>query len=879
MKILDQQLHGYRNGHQLLSTTLKLPKADQELIDRLSDIAGPLRPNEQFEPYLTCYSLPSGSHYVLGRTWQDFDAPRAGCVRTRSLVIPMSDWMTGVDIGGLLAALSNRGSSGIAEPVKMYPGQSPLPHVAISQTVELIEALFLEDRKPIVVFDAVDSEAITIRLLAAFWPSFRRSFAASTFALSPRSLGTRTFDLVFAPKDAKSRFSDWPGRRIDARKLNAPRHRWSNEIADRVFGGDIPSLLREDSLGELTSEDGGTEAKLRISLLWNELHEKLQASPNAVLGLLDIANSRSVRNIEAIRRIEPELGLAARRAITTLPPSEAWRFLLALTDKLRDVRLRLSVAKSIRAAAIELANRAPFDAITNVKMLSTAHGQDLLLGAVGDGLAQGFNTERAVAVLELEPTNFVQLLLLSPSLAEASLTHYPIFSARLATALSNASPDTRSEAKRRLLRLLVDDWQVDAARVLIAELNRDELLVEAKLLDAANGLAAGSFHAPLVEQARMIGAVIQLRDVVAEFPGSRGSDALLLRLIGLVPNDLQWLLENSKFTDERRLDLLRRLLRTASEAQFKSMIVGQQRDSALDILMRNPADNIDIIDRLLDDEGIEPSTAIDTAVRLLPYVDDYRARQLASRALGILLPRKMGVGRKATLEKLLKTMGSSLNGSWAFRMGLQREVSGEIVAENLIAFNRSPPAIRQRFLMAIEDLALTIVARERVDYSESSVVEAASLIWDAAINDKQALLRSSTILLPFLLRLRQEPVSPLIAATFPSVYQALKDSKQGPDFFGLFLFVEWDKRKIVRRELVDAFLHSNWQATDVALAAARAGDPERILRLIAKNDDGARVITDIRRNLSLIPKPWRIQVAQALNALEGDSALLNESDY
>ncbi|TIP45708.1 MAG: hypothetical protein E5X69_14720, partial [Mesorhizobium sp.] len=66
--IVDQQLHGYRNGHELLSGTIRLPARDQDLVDRLSDIAGPIGPGEKFAPYLTCYPLPSGSHYIVARS-------------------------------------------------------------------------------------------------------------------------------------------------------------------------------------------------------------------------------------------------------------------------------------------------------------------------------------------------------------------------------------------------------------------------------------------------------------------------------------------------------------------------------------------------------------------------------------------------------------------------------------------------------------------------------------------------------------------------------------------------------------------------------------------------------------------------------------------
>lgn len=869
MTLLDQQLHGYRHGHQLLSTSAKLSKTDQDLIDRLSDVAGPLRSDERFEPYLTCYPLPTGSHYVLARTWQDLDAPRAGCVRTRSFIIPMSEWMTGIDVLGLVNTLSDGGPIAPAERVHASRSLSPLPRVEISQGIELVEALFLEDRKPIVVFDAPDPEGITLRLLTAFWPSFRRTFAASTFALSPRTLGGRSFDLVFAPRHARPRFSDWSGRRIDARKPAGDRHRWSREIVDRVFGGDKPSLLRDDALGELSSANGGTEAELRISLLWNELHDKLEKSPNAALGLLDIANSRSTRNLDAIKRLEPELARAAQRAATALPPSEAWRFLLALTDKLRDVRLQLSAARTIRSAAIELAIRAPTDAIANVAMLATSRGHELLIGAIGDGIARDFDAERATAIVALKPTNLLQLLLLSPILASASLTRYPALSMRLATALAEAPAEIRDDAKRLLLRLLVDDWHADAARVLIADLNRDELLVEAKLLDAANGLAAQNLHEPLVERARMIGALTELRNTVAVLLPSRDTDALLLRLIAPVQDDLQWLLETTTLADGRRLDLLRRLLRSASASAFKSLVASGQQASALQLLMQDPTGSFDIVARVLDEEGMDPSLAVDTIMRLLPFTNNERACQLASRALEIILPRNIGADRDDALGKVLDIMGPNFDASLAIRIGLNREVLGEVITANLSAFNRSQAAVRQRVMSAIEELARAIVTRGRVDYPECAVEDAANLLWDSTTLYQEASVRASATLMPFLLRSQREPVSPLIAAAFPAVYKELKKAEDTPDFFKLFIFVDWDRRKIARRELVDAFMQSNWHAADIALAAARADDSSRILRDIAKQKDGARIVADIWHDLPSIPYPWRDQIREALKDMRG----------
>ena len=81
---IHYQLHGYRGGHQLLGSSVRLDSVDQDVIDHLSDLAGPLRPREQFGGYISAYPLPSGQYYAMARTEQDREAPRAGCVLTNT---------------------------------------------------------------------------------------------------------------------------------------------------------------------------------------------------------------------------------------------------------------------------------------------------------------------------------------------------------------------------------------------------------------------------------------------------------------------------------------------------------------------------------------------------------------------------------------------------------------------------------------------------------------------------------------------------------------------------------------------------------------------------------------------------------------------------
>jgi hypothetical protein len=149
------------------------------------------------------------------------------------------------------------------------------------------------------------------------------------------------------------------------------------------------------------------------------------------------------------------------------------------------------------------------------------------------------------------------------------------------------------------------------------------------------------------------------------------------------------------------------------------------------------------------------------------------------------------------------------------------------------------------------------------------------LLWDSDPIDHRAFVRASTTVLPFAMRERRRPAGALIAATFPTVYRELQHEGL-PSFLPfVFLFLDWDRSKIARQELAEAFSRSDWCATDVALAAARAGDPERILKHVARRSNGPAALSAIDRDIGSIPMPWRQQVQRALQDLgSGDGSWL-----
>jgi hypothetical protein len=864
----DQQLHGYRQGHQLLSSTIRLPKADQDLIDRLSDVAGPLSPGERFAPYLTLYPLPSEKHYVVARTWQDFEAPRAGCVRTRSVLVPMSEWQEMQDVSAIVAVATEAGADQPAERRAPAAVAALLPPVDPLQGTEVIEAMFLEERAPIVVFDAEKPEPLAVRLTTALWPGFRRTFSMSTFARSPRTIGRRSFDLVFASKEARSRFADWKGRRIDGRKRGPARHPWSAPIVAQVLSAPVPSLKSLDALGEMSSDGVGSESALRVSLLWDDLRRKLPSSPTAALGMLDIANTRKVRKVDLIRGLEPALARAASMATTTMEAEDAWRYLGALIQKLEGLSPSMSVAKSIRTAAVDLASHHPAETVEVLSSLNVEPQRELLVSAAADGLARSLDHTVAELLSRIDGADLLDLLFASASLAEGTVGRLPVFSSALAAALRTANDGVREEARRRLLGLLVDDRHVEPARLLINDLDAEGLIKEAAHVNAVNGLSSSEIRSVLVERARALQADAALREAVSEMGASVGGDALVEATLRQIPADLNWLLETRALKPVRQALLIRSLLETAPPLQLRSMLTDQGTlgKTLASLNAANPSD-ADLLSRIASNVTMPPRRFAALVVDLLPYLKGDSGTELIGKATELALPQEPNEVSSAILDRLLAAAGDKLNGGRAMRVGLQRGVSPATASRNLVAFGRAPAPSRRLLLTSIEEMAISLTSRHQLDISTEAAYAAAMMLWDSRSVNESGFVRAAAILLPFALGDRREAASPLIAAAFPPVYWELgKDSAFDPLRY-IFVFIDWDKCKSARRRLIDAFFHSEWRISDIATAAVRAGDPIRILGRVAKERSGKKVLRDLLADLTQVPDDVRKPIRAALKEL------------
>jgi hypothetical protein len=868
---VETQIHGYRQGHQLIASSRSLAKPDQAVIDRLSDVAGPLRPRERFDPYISGYPLPSGAFFVLARTWQDLSVPRAGCVRTYSLLIPMSSWEAARALQPFLDLLDPTVWPSEANTLSVQDtAPMPLPEAPPFRANELLEAIFLEDPKPVALFDAPEPELIATRLLTALWPALRRRFALSTFALSPRKIEGRGFDLVFAPKDARSKFADWPGRRIDAQAGQGPRHRWTGEIVERVFHAPVPWLLTEAELAAVSSGESATPAALRIALLWDELLIKLAQSPSAALGLLDIANSKMQSNSKVVQALQPALADAAQRAASSMPPPEAWDLIGAMVRKMYGTDLD-SAFPAVASASAALAGKAPVEAIALLDQSDNVGAVERLAPAIAAGLAGHFGPAAETAISASKPITLARLIAADRNFAQAAVARTPIVE-RLATSLGELDTATFAAVRDAVLDFVITDEQINVARPLIGSLDKVGLLTKTRRLADANAFSAESFLPLLAARARDTSATGDMRETLLALPPSPGRDQLLGLTLQPVAEDAEWLLNEPRLGKDLARSLLYTLMRAADLESFRGVLA--QADLAPSLVESFAEGAYDLLGRAVYEAQLTPDLFVTAALRLLPIASIDERPGLAKHALDRCLRDHFPGDETAILAVFMEALGDQLDGAWAARRGLERGVVASVASRNMEAFNQARQFARQRILEAVFEIAQTLAERSSIDLNEAAANACARLFWDAQSINQGGLVRGAGRLLPSLLRAGHAPISALIASTFPLVYRELaKEDDDVPDILKFVPFFDWDRCKTARRELVDAFMASPaWRPRDLALTACRATDVGKILRRAGKAYEGEAYINRLSTDLGELPGPCREKVQSTIAQIRTDWA-------
>ncbi len=204
---IHQAIHGYRDGHRLLSSSTPLSSDATRAILVLSDMSGPSM-QSGFDEYLTGYPLPGSEFFVLAKTWYAPEMQRPGCVWTHSLLIPRAQ-VPHVMTACLLEVFRRPRLDGVE---KAAAAQIVLGDEAgdVSSgdwfderrvAAALVGAVLGQPRPVIVpVESAAQLEGVVLRLWEQLWPAERARFSFCTGALMPRSNAGALLDLQAVPR-------------------------------------------------------------------------------------------------------------------------------------------------------------------------------------------------------------------------------------------------------------------------------------------------------------------------------------------------------------------------------------------------------------------------------------------------------------------------------------------------------------------------------------------------------------------------------------------------------------------------------------------------------------------------------------------------------
>lgn len=208
---IDQTLHGYLEGHHLISSSIILTNISKKKMNILSDLSGP-EIQEGFKEYLTGYFLPEDNKYVLSYTWYADEMKRPGCVWTHSLIFEPKDMHelgnNIVQIVKLFRRPNKDDYNSYDQQIRMHANNKDSIKLNEKNMKYLIWAIW-NDELPTII-PSLDSLIYKYEILYLWMHQnefIDKNFAFSTGSLAIRRIESKILDIQIMPFNYINKFS------------------------------------------------------------------------------------------------------------------------------------------------------------------------------------------------------------------------------------------------------------------------------------------------------------------------------------------------------------------------------------------------------------------------------------------------------------------------------------------------------------------------------------------------------------------------------------------------------------------------------------------------------------------------------------------------
>ena len=900
---IHQLLHGYRSGHGQIAASTRLPERDSELITRLSDLSGSLSSGLQLDPYLTVYPLPSRKYVAVARTWPDPEAPRAGCVLTHTLLIPVDVWAVSGNVRSVNTLFRNPRSTpdyNFSDPARLPSTAKTEPSTGIK--VDPVASRLFVSRyfglgvRPMVWFNAELPEEALWRLLDHLWPKLRSIFSCCTFSLQQRTLEEGPFDLLFAPSAVYSRFTKLSSEHLiesASGRKTLPTESWSEHWAQALFAPQHGLPIDESEL-PIWNELGEDPTAVRKLSLIQELRERAPQSPTAGVGAIDVVESLAHEPTSAVglkRRVLTD----AIEAATSASPEEALVSLRLIEDRLR--------RESFRTLAEDFGPR-----LSSAAATVTTRDPDAALKSSGNWLADSLaGTESAFAhgvilgLRDLATNNPSRLEILRshPDIAAEVFRLEPTFAATYLQVGGRTAPrilaewlsSTRDLETLRLVRKSVLPMlKLSENEELLPPLLRDLRAEEvnetlAVLFNVSDGFANQTIQEAVSDQVSTA-----YPDLVREWAAntsewSIGSTAIVASTYPPSRQGVDELLDESALSPGRKAEVLAIMIRNQVSAGhpywLRELMSNDIRLIRTLLLARS--DNAEVVESSLSLLLTEaPDLPLAKSDDVLDAVFTFEKRsvfpQLFEAAMRSMITCYLLDNRDTTITQKLATSAEAsgwLRNVPAARLTdllVQACYSGPIaVARSWKWIAEAPHSLYQRHTAILPGLCEALLRFSHQSFQKGMEVSCLQMLTRSR-SESSAEVRQSLAakMLRFALDHVNFPLGGIVAETFADAYAVAieEDSRSSSIFSVLFGSYNWDRGKDLRVSLIDAFLRSSWQPGDLAVAASKAGILRKMFkRLHRRLEGGDNYINSMLQDLSRRNDPSVYQVRQQLESL------------
>jgi hypothetical protein len=385
--LVHQALHGYNDGHRLISSSLQLDASDARVMLVMSDLAGSgMKPSA--DGYLTGYPLEKSGKYVLARTWAAPEMPRPGCVWTHSLIIENADLAMLMSAQTLLESFIRPTGmdlrSAYGGPVSVSPQLKPNRIEPTERTEFLLQALYAFPTRQVVAEAAepFQDEQVATAIWMQQWPRLRRSFGFCTLSGMDRSGKGVVLDLQFVPEKDRQLRSKFPNAVVADEvavsdgllpllaDLSAPSSSTLREFLKRT-GGDV---------------DGGRRAMLPLCELHRSLLESHPPDLVSAISALEALDSGGKKQARPIRKLVTQQAMKALDQIEDI----VFEFLLETLEQLSEPVEQAAMGYKL---GIELWRRSPY------RFYSALNSKGALVNITSRALAE-MKSEQIVTGLE-----------------------------------------------------------------------------------------------------------------------------------------------------------------------------------------------------------------------------------------------------------------------------------------------------------------------------------------------------------------------------------------------------------------------------------------------------------------------------------------------